>query len=50
VGDLKNKNNFVKTLTVFTYLDNEVNKFIDILQLNWYNTLLMYGEQNASKA
>lgn len=31
VEDEKNKNNFAKTLTVFTYLDNEVNKVIDIL-------------------
>lgn len=39
----------MKTLTVFTYLDNEVNKVIDILQLNWYSTLLMYGDQSTEK-
>lgn len=27
-----------------------MNKVIDILQLNWYSTLLMYGEQSPSKS
>ena len=36
-------------MTVFTYLDNEVNKVIEILQLNLYDSLLMYGEQAHSK-
>ena len=49
VEDKRNSNNFVKTMTVFTYLDNEVNKVIEILQLNLYDSLLMYGEQAHSK-
>ena len=30
-------------MTVFTYLDNEVHKIVDILHLNLYDSLLMYG-------
>lgn len=36
-------------MTVFTYLDNEVNKVIDFFQLNWYSALLMYGDQSPHK-
>lgn len=37
-------------MTVFTYLENEVYKVVDILQLNLYDSLLMYGEQARDKA
>lgn len=37
-------------MTVFIYLDNEVNKIIDILQASLYDFLLMYGEQSETKS
>lgn len=35
---------YKKLLVIFTFIDNEVEKIISLLQLNLYDNMLMYGE------
>jgi hypothetical protein len=37
-------------MTVFTFLDNEVNKIVEILQSDLYDSLLMYGEHSTKES
>lgn len=34
---------YKKLLVTFTFIDNEVEKIISLLQLNLYDNMLMYG-------
>lgn len=38
-----------KVLVSFTFIDNEIEKVIEILQHDLYDSLLMYGDQAAEK-
>ena len=37
---------YKKLLVAFTFIDNEIEKIIELLQLNLYDSLLMYGEES----
>jgi hypothetical protein len=39
-----------KLIVVFTFIDNETQKIIEILQLNLYDSLIMYGEEASEKS
>lgn len=44
-----NSLSYKKMLIIFTYIDNEIEKIISILDLDLYDSLLMYGEESETK-